>query len=593
MNKLKKGIKQFCQSITIKKYSFFIVGGTILSNFVSLLFEKNLLQITSDNLIEQMHLLPISLKVINFIINIIFPFSIPVFLILKHFKPISLFLRKNHKPMDSYTAKRILNLPLTIGFLSSLGWIISFVGMSLMLYILQSENYINFEISQFLIGALIHDLILGSLSFVVSFYFFEYINRKIFIPFFFPMGDISHYTGVVNLSTRTRFVFYFLAIVIFPFVMISIHLYDFFCNESSFHLSQFGKTFFIIALFFIISGLVLTFLMIKYYQNPLKAMKNMTEKIRQGDYETKMQVVSSDELGYLGESLNQMSSQLKNQITEITNMNKNLECKVRERTQELEEEKNKLKIRNVEIEKEIEMARQIQKSLIPSVEPAPHIASFYKPMSQVGGDFYEFIPFPEENKIGFFLSDVSGHGIPAAFITSMIKSFILQAGNVKKNPADFLSYLNEGLYKQTADNFITAFYGIYSYEDYSMIYANAGHNPPYVIQKDSVDFLPMLKKGFPLAVFDNQFLEMKKTLYQNNKFFFQSGNRVLLYTDGLTETVNDLNKEYYFENEIEEILKGCYSLSPKLFIENLYQNLARFRGNESFEDDICMICFDV
>ena len=107
-------------------------------------------------------------------------------------------------------------------------------------------------------------------------------------------------------------------------------------------------------------------------------------------------------------------------------------------------------------------------------------------MEAVGGDFYDFIEFRESKDIGIFVSDVSGHGVHAAFITSMIKTIILQAGLIRNNPAGLLRYLNTILYGITADNFITAFYGIYNPLNHSITYASAGHNPPHVISGKNI-----------------------------------------------------------------------------------------------------------
>ena len=139
---------------------------------------------------------------------------------------------------------------------------------------------------------------------------------------------------------------------------------------------------------------------------------------------------------------------------ELSDLNKNLERKVDERTEELLaafEEMEAMNEQLVENQKvmmgELELARKIQRQLIPQVVPdGRSISSHYLPMEMVGGDFFDYILFRDKNRLGIFLSDVSGHGVPAALITSMMKSFILQAGTRKDNPAEFLSeYLNEQL----------------------------------------------------------------------------------------------------------------------------------------------------
>ena len=100
----------------------------------------------------------------------------------------------------------------------------------------------------------------------------------------------------------------------------------------------------------------------------------------------------------------------------------------------LESERNTLFERNRLIGRELEMARRIQQRLIPQDTPNERIAFLYRPMEEVGGDYFDFLQLSDGAKIGMFLSDVSGHGVPAAFITSMIKSSLTQAGGSGTTP---------------------------------------------------------------------------------------------------------------------------------------------------------------
>ncbi len=180
-------------------------------------------------------------------------------------------------------------------------------------------------------------------------------------------------------------------------------------------------------------------------------------------------------------------------ITMQKTYTESLEKTVHERTSELEIERNKLKTRNEIMENELALARRIQEQLIPVQQPADFIYSLYKPMDQVGGDFYDFIRFRDSELIGIFLSDVSGHGVPAAFITSMVKTIIMQAGESKGNPAELLLNINTILYNQTDGNFVTVFYGIYNPADNSLLYSNAGHNPPMIITDGAINYLKSAK----------------------------------------------------------------------------------------------------
>lgn len=270
-----------------------------------------------------------------------------------------------------------------------------------------------------------------------------------------------------------------------------------------------------------------------------------------------------------------------------------LEKTVNERTRELEIERNNLKQRNEMMEKDIQRAKHIHEQLMPVGKPADFIYSLYKPMDMVGGDFYDFIKFRDPDKLGIFISDVSGHGLAAALITSMIKTIILQSGEKKLNPSELLKFINEILCDQIGGNFVTAFYGIYDIRSRSFVYSNAGHNPPFVITDGSISQL-MGHKTIPLAILHNSVMESKNKLFKNNEVILPSGSKLFLYTDGFTECQPLYNGARSFEDSnLHELFLSNKHKSSNQFIATIYSNLIDFRGCESFEDDVCLICLDI
>lgn len=294
------------------------------------------------------------------------------------------------------------------------------------------------------------------------------------------------------------------------------------------------------------------------------------------------------------------SEELSEKSEILQELNRTLEEKVQERTEELNltnikitRQNEILAHRNRTIEKEIVMARSIQQQLIPESSPFEHISSLYRPMDLVGGDFYDFIMFDDSDKTGIFISDVSGHGIAAAFITSMLKTIILQAGNLREDPARLLTYLNEILYGKTAENFITAFYCIINTADNSMVYSNAGHNSPYMI----INGKPVQiggKRNVPIAILDNNEMEERKKFYENSYLDLDGVSKIILYTDGLTEAVNvDTGGDYFEDAGMMDILEQYHQHSSGDLIDILFSRLTDYRGSEHFEDDVCIICIDL
>ncbi len=288
-----------------------------------------------------------------------------------------------------------------------------------------------------------------------------------------------------------------------------------------------------------------------------------------------------------------LSSKFSRAFNAVEDLSRELEDKVKDRTYELELERNKLEHSNTLMEKEILLARKIQEYLIPQKSPAPYINCIYRPMMQVGGDFYDFIRFRDPHKTGIFLSDVSGHGVPAAFITSMIKSILLQAGDKKDNPAEMMTYINEVLYNQTGGYFCTAFYLIFDKSDRSITYANAGHDRPLIISDDGINFLEG-KRSVPVGMFSNEELEEGEKKCVTEKEILPVNSKLLIYTDGLTETRAEIGSNQFFEEtELRKSITELRNHPGREFTAELYQRLVNFRGSENFEDDICIICLDV
>lgn len=258
----------------------------------------------------------------------------------------------------------------------------------------------------------------------------------------------------------------------------------------------------------------------------------------------------------------------------------------------LQNERDKLHRYNVAMEREVSLARRIQEELIPSEAPSQHIYALYKPMQQVGGDFYDFLVDPTTGAIGIFLSDVSGHGVPASLITTMIKTIILQAGDRIHDPAALLHYVNDVLQNQTAGNFVTAFYCRYDPATGMLRYSSAGHPQPYLITAHSITPLQG-GKNTAIAMFPNNLLSKMNKRYENYTTVIPKGAKLLLYTDGLTEARPLEGGDLFFEyHGLIKALSDFHQLPCREFIHALHRRLVDFREADSFDDDICLICID-
>ena len=269
-----------------------------------------------------------------------------------------------------------------------------------------------------------------------------------------------------------------------------------------------------------------------------------------------------------------------------------LEITVENRTRELRMERNRLQLKNKVMEYELSLARSIQEKMIPHEIKQEYIAAMYKPMILVGGDFFDIIEFKNSRKIGIFISDVAGHGVQAAFITSMIKTVLLQSTDKLSDPALLLSHLNDFLMGQTIQGFVTMYYGIFDPDTRTLVYSNAGHPSPLVVS-DKVQEI----RGYrtiPVGILDCEKLQSIDRMFQNSSEQISPKSKIIFYTDGLTECAPVDDPLYYFEfNGMEKVLLENHTFPCHVFINNIYNSLLQFRQDNNFADDICVVCLDV
>jgi serine phosphatase RsbU (regulator of sigma subunit) len=237
-----------------------------------------------------------------------------------------------------------------------------------------------------------------------------------------------------------------------------------------------------------------------------------------------------------------------------------------------------------EIQKEMETARQIQLSILPSELPkiaGLDIAARYIPMTAVAGDFYDFIVV-DDTHLGILVADVSGHGMPSALIASMLK--IALAGQVPNaaEPAKVLLGLNQALCGKFQHHFVTAAYVFVDLEKGTLTYAGAGHPPLLLWSGDGVRSVE--ENGLFLGKFSF-------ATYSSVELPLTEGGWFLLYSDGIPETNNRAGDEFGAER-FPQVLASDHSSSADQFADRLLQELdawsARGPGEEA-DDDVTLV----
>jgi len=238
---------------------------------------------------------------------------------------------------------------------------------------------------------------------------------------------------------------------------------------------------------------------------------------------------------------------------------------------------------------ELEMARQIQLSILPHSIPklaGLDIAAHYLPMTSVAGDFYDFIQIDDKH-IGILIADVSGHGLPSALIASMLQVALTgQAGHATE-PAKVLLGLNRALCGKFTRNFVTAAYVYVDLENNLMRYAGAGHPPMLQWRNSTGNATQVLENGLVLGI-------IEEASYEALEFLLEPGDRYVLCTDGILEAANSA-QEQFGADRLMSFLKNHNHLEVELFSQTLLDDLAGWSNqtvDQGQQDDITLLVID-
>jgi serine phosphatase RsbU (regulator of sigma subunit)/CheY-like chemotaxis protein len=242
-----------------------------------------------------------------------------------------------------------------------------------------------------------------------------------------------------------------------------------------------------------------------------------------------------------------------------------------------------------EFDFELNLASEFQRTFLPKkvdLDTFTGIRSDYIfiPLQKVSGDFIDITKL-EENIYGYFISDISGHGVAAALISSMLKVFFSLYGKDVLSPEllyeilneEFFAYLNSGEY-------FTSFYGIYFAEERKFVYTNANHPPPLLLRAKTGELIPLNTEGFFVGVF-------KDTIFEEKEVYLEEGDRILFYTDGITEAKNERMAEFG-EARLRKIYQEGTGTGISELIEQI-KNAAYEFAHDHIEDDVTIAIIEI
>jgi serine phosphatase RsbU (regulator of sigma subunit) len=315
---------------------------------------------------------------------------------------------------------------------------------------------------------------------------------------------------------------------------------------------------------FALIGTVLAILQGLSITRPIKQLAWRADQIARGDLETRVEISSSDEIGFLGENFNFMADQIAILLQQTAE--------------------------KARIEQELEVARTIQETLVTTAEPvdcgALKFAGYYQPAAQTGGDWWTWSELGTGRYL-LVIGDVTGHGVPSAMITAAAKAACDVARHVDGDNVTvtrLLEIMNHAIYESAQRRFVmTCFASIVDTKARTITYANAGHNFPYLYRagEGKGEFGSLMIRG-------NRLGDDRTSKYEAKTTDLVPGDVVIWYTDGIVECENEEGEEYG-EKRFRASVRKAAALDAGEMRDAIVGDATNFFADAPRKDDITMI----
>ncbi|THB68793.1 MAG: HAMP domain-containing protein, partial [Spirochaetaceae bacterium] len=317
---------------------------------------------------------------------------------------------------------------------------------------------------------------------------------------------------------------------------------------------------------------------------PISELSNEMKTItRAMDFSRRVQIKRQDEIGQLGQSFNQMGEQLEESFLKIREYSENLEDMVAQRTEELNAANNELKEKNKTIEQEMFIAQRVQRNILPDqattlLGDELRFAASYSSMEAIGGDLYD-ISRIGQTTFGFFIADVSGHGIPAALITMLAKVSFTTYSHWDIPTGETCTSVNDAIFRMIGDldHYLTAYFGKLDLQTGIFEYTNCGHHPAMVIREKDGSIEELDTSGFLIGAFADG-------MYETKSIQLEEGDRILLFTDGIVEARNE-DGDFFGNDRLYDYIKQNLDCVPGDFVDGLIGNVDAYCGSRPADDD--------
>ena len=313
-----------------------------------------------------------------------------------------------------------------------------------------------------------------------------------------------------------------------------------------------------------LSGLVLIYLLVSVFVKPIQALTDGVRAIGDGTLDNEIKIDGPEEIGEIARAFNEITSKFR--------------------------EAQKNVVEQERLQKEMQVAQEIQHSLLPRVVPnisGYDIASYYKAAKEVGGDYYDFVNV-DDDTVGVVVADVSGKGVPGSLVMTMIRTALRMEARGNHSAAEVMARMNDFVTEDMKKGmFVTIFYAILDSKNRIISYASAGHNPMILYRAESDETYFLNPRGFPVGISLPDDSLFRRSI-DVEKIKLKKDDMLVIYTDGVTEAMNEI-RDQFGEERLIQTIKKFGRLSPQEFIDHLSEEIKKFTGNQPQSDDITVV----
>ena len=498
------------------------------------------------------------------------------FLLLLSFPPILFLIRRFLSPLFEYLTlikvggksehilqkarQRLINLPFMLIPVNLGLWILIPAALYYAAYVTGRLD----SLTAFILT--IRAVIVGFISAgIMSLWIESYIRRRL-TPIFFPQGRLTEVKGAARYSISRRIRIHNRLGSLIPMVILVVTLMTLQWQLDSLSISArdygSGILIFSLVLFsvFFVALSVLNKLLNRSIVGPIENMLSVVSEIKVGNLQARAKVVSNDELGVLGDTINEMARGL------------------------IERERMQLSLN---------LAKEVQQNLLPKTNlkiDGVDIAGTSVYCDETGGDYYDFIIIDDaaQKKIGVAIGDVSGHGIASALLMAAVRSSLRQRSSLPGSTAEIISDVNRQLVQDVEDSgqFVTMFYLTIDPIKKHLQYVRAGHDPAIFYDQNTDAFEELRGAGIALGV------DKSWDVKAYTKTALKNGQIIFLSTDGIWEARNPQG-ETFGKGPIYDIIRNNSSLSADEILEVMIESLRSFQKDAKIEDDITLVIIKI